>query len=671
MQFVHVSNILAFQNVTVSGEQAAAGDTSLSSPNITEPADQLCSNGILLLDDLVKTLRNYYGILYNDLRPVHVDQNEHFQVGKLFCDNNMQFMKTEKLTGNNIWEKVDSHHNVIGSVKVTGTVVIIEGDVGYGKTMISLKLIQEWCENDKKSSLKGVEVVIFLRVNELTKFSSLYGAIQSALLPKDSKISSTDIEEVLINCQSVVIILDDYEERHQKLVWLTDILKKKTLRHCKVVITTRSFEFVKSIVISSKRFRLTAFSEETRKAYIHNYVGKQGKKFVEQVKTELLENVVLNELCKIPLLLVAYIHLICEQTDNREPKSWISIFSYLLKCFELHHQNKTRHHADVLIFSETEAREKGKVIAKFLSTDQDQHATEHYEPFKRLGLFRHPISTESKEEVQCTILAELYAAKNTENMEKTELEHFVKLLNLNQICFLPLFASYFNEHFLDTFINCYRDMEIPATWLKYELNRKLSTIRDSLTKFCSEHVDITTCEYPLLQRSKIELLKLASNNKIPIEDVSFTNCVDVELSTKDMLVITSGMEIPVLETVKKITFDGKQTKIKNEEAELMLMYCNHCSHLETVQFRRLTMPGSLKNCTKFLRKEITVLWNSADGKEFVLQMQSGLWNDLQLKNTQRKKKTSLGELVKNKFGKSTNEVDEVDTVPDTGSPIDD
>ncbi|PIK39310.1 putative NLR family CARD domain-containing protein 4 [Apostichopus japonicus] len=450
--------------------------------------------------------------------------------------------------------------------------------------MFSLKLIQEWCENDEKSSLKGVEVVIFFRVNELTAFSSLYDAIKSVLLPMDSNISSTDIEKVLKNCQSVVIILDDYEERHQKLVWLTNILKKKTLLQCKVVITTRSFEFVKSIVVSSKRFRLTAFSEETRKEYIYNYVGKKGKKFVEQVKTELLENVILNELCKIPLLLVAYIHLICEPKYNYESKSSISIFCYLLKCVELHHQNKARHQADASISSETEALEQEKVIA--LSTDQ-------------------------------------------EDMEKTEL--------LNQICFLPSFASYFTD-ILDTFISCYSDMEIPATWLKYEQTRKLSTIRDSLTKFCSEHVEITTCEYPLLRRSKIELLKLASKNKIPIKDVSFTNCVDVELSTKDMLVITSGMEIPLLVTVKKITFEGKQTKLTNEESELMLMYCNHCSHLETVQFRRLTMPGSLKNCTKFLRKEITVLWNSADGKEFVLQMQSGLWNDLQLKNTQRKKK---------------------------------
>ncbi|XP_071851673.1 uncharacterized protein [Apostichopus japonicus] len=582
----------------------------------------------------------------------------------------MQFLKTKKLTGHKIWQKVDSHHNVISSVKDTGTVVIIEGDVGYGKTMISLKLIQEWCENDDISSLKGVEVVIFFRVYELTDFPSLYEAIQSKLLPNDSNISSTDIAKVLKKCQSVVIILDDYEEIHQKLVWLTDILRKKTLRHCKLVITTRSFEFVKSIVVSSKRFRMTAFSEETRKEYIYKHVGHHGRKFVEQVKTELLENVVLNELCKIPLLLVAYIHLICEQTDNSEPKSSISLFRYLLKNFELHHQYKARHQTDFLIFCETEALEKGKVFAKYLSTDQDQHATDHYEHFKRLGLFRHPISTESKEEVQVTILAELYAAKNTENMEKTELEHFVKRLNLNQICFLPLFASYFNEHFLDTFINCYSDMEIPATWLKYELNRKLSTIRNSLTKFCSEHVEITACEYPLLQRSKIELLKLASNNKIPIEDVSFTTCVDVELSTEDMIVITSGMEIPVLETVKNITFDGKKTKITNEEAKIMLMYCNHCTQLETVQFRRLTMPWSLENCTKFLRKEITVRWNFSDGKEFVLQMHSGLWNDLQFGNT-LKKKRYLSLTVKNKFKKSTNEVDEVETVPDTGSPKDD
>lgn len=229
------------------------------------------------IDQLRQDLKATYRTRYHDVRHVQLDPTEHYNVNTFFVDGNIQSFRINKLKSKHMWEDTP-YHTILSSENMKGSVVIIEGEVGLGKSILALKFLADWCEKKTESPLSNVEILICLSASQLVQHSGIHQAIEDVLLPVGSRLSGDEVFNILHNSHSILLLLEDVEEVHCKHDTVLNILRRKQLPSWKVAITTRSFHFVQNIAISYKRFRLIYFNKTVRENYIRK-AGKEKRKY--------------------------------------------------------------------------------------------------------------------------------------------------------------------------------------------------------------------------------------------------------------------------------------------------------------------------------------------------------------------------------------------------------
>lgn len=481
-----------------------------------------------------------YGSLYNAVHPLPYIRDRMYSVDKVFVESGIQVMKTP-----HSWIELETYHDAFKNPVNQFSRTILEGEPGFGKSILSLQLLYDWCNKIPTSPLRNVQILIFLQLRQLGGGESISEAVKKFILPKDSDFSEDEIGIILQNCQSIFIILDgfdEYPDQENASSEIRSIIKGEMLQQASVLLTTRSKCIPKSYAPQSKRMRLDGFSNRDQKTYIQKAVVDDPAR-ADSILRRLNENTVVSDLCQIPLFFAMFAHMTHEDEKFQEFRSVSTCFRYVIGCFHAHLRNKTGeqtlpsfesdHKAlDQVAYEALNGHSQQIVWNRDALVERMEEDCYHY--YVQVGILveeevldhSHKFSSvpsslvqyETKVRFFHKIVCEWYAA-----------HHFVELIsddpsvvestqmNLFDLQYLFRFACGFNRdaarHIL-SYVSEREDGERFKVLCFLEQTGDEENVLETITRICSSEVIFDGSDTKLLQRSTVQLLEMASSNNV-------------------------------------------------------------------------------------------------------------------------------------------------------------
>ncbi|PIK47799.1 hypothetical protein BSL78_15342 [Apostichopus japonicus] len=313
---------------------------------------------------LVEQLKGTYANFYNAIKPVPYQREKTYCVQSVFVEGGMSCLEDKALGDKETWEPIQSYQDIWTDPRLRSKRRIIEGGPGYGKSTLFLQMAHDWCSNEGKSALKNVQILILLKLRQLAGISSIYEAIRIFLLPRNSKLKNQDIESILDQSSSVVMLFDGFDEYpdYEYTTDILDIIQSKMYPNFDVILTTRLSDLPKDLAAETKRLRLTGFGSEAQHTYLRKAVTKDDVAAGERIQNVLYENPIFRDLCQIPLFFVMYAHLSQRSKELQTCTSATSFFRYMVSSLHQHLKRKFKdenvEQVDLLIEREHKSLDK-------------------------------------------------------------------------------------------------------------------------------------------------------------------------------------------------------------------------------------------------------------------------------------------------------------------------
>ncbi|PIK41882.1 hypothetical protein BSL78_21279 [Apostichopus japonicus] len=610
----------------------------------------------------IKQLKAKYEILYDSVQPIPYIKDSMYCIDKVFVEGGIERM-TGISKGEAHWDILSSYEELVKENGSKTKLKIVEGEAGYGKSTLTLQLLYDWCKSLHMSPLRGVDVVIYLRLRQLGGVKSIRSAIRRFILPMDSDISEKDVQEILNQMNSVLVLLDDFDEYPDRENRETDfyhIMKKCMFQEFNVILTTRPSCVPEAIAPHFDRVRLTGFGEEARKMYVEKAVIGNGGEAVDKIMRKLQKNTVLDDLCQVPLFFVVFAHMTYEKEDFVTFNSVTSFFRFMIASFHRHMRNKMRDD-NVAKFElmENEHKELDEVAFKALSGKNQKInwdreklritlGHEFYDHYIRIGILleeenlsfadtSYPKSyIQYKTKVRfyhklfCEWYAAHYVAEQLAGGKIHSIHKFLQNLDPFDLQYVYRFACGLNKiaagkiiQYLQNEIEGKKFAILCTLELEDKTDKFLKTVSDLVS---SSAITINKDESKLLQRSTIQVLEFASKNQVPISclvlDEGIAEANDGGISLK------SGLYIPVLSTIEKLEIrPEKGTEMTQNETLAVFKYAQECHNLKNLTFIDCLLPllFSLESLSSFMKsKHPEVLWKPSK-HEMPLDISNDTW----------------------------------------------
>ncbi|KAJ8031733.1 NLR family CARD domain-containing protein 4 [Holothuria leucospilota] len=570
-------------------------------------------------NQFLKQLKEKYKDLYETVQPIPYIKERLHCVDRVFVEGGIEFLDSYKGETMGNWKKLDSYQNVFNDQRVQSSRRILEGEPGYGKSTVTLQFAYDWCNSKGTSALKDIEIMILLRLRQMGGVSSIYRAIKQFILPKDTLLKEEDIEKIMRNCPSAVVILDGFDEYPDQDITsssdVMNIIARQMFQDIEVVTTTRSSFLPKKYPAITKRLRLTGFDDSARRYYIRKaVVGDDDEERVNKVEELLQANPILSDLCQVPLLFAIFAHMTHESENFRKLNSVTSFFRYMISCFHSHMRNKmddenVRKYE--LFESEHHDLDKAAFDALDGSSQKiiwDKHefcqliGQEFYDQYIRIGILVEeesvhiiddpgtPITqhVQYKTEVRfyhklfCEWYAAHYLSSYLQKNSDVDLSEFLQYLDPFDVQYLYRFSCGLNADSAEKIITYLKNIEGGdkfAILCILEQTGKVNHIKETIRELCFEGVIISGYDSLLLQRSSMQLLEIAARNDIPIELVFLFNCFrSVDLSTA-AIKTTSGLDLTSRIPVKRLEVSLTITDTTEAEVISILQFASMCPSL--------------------------------------------------------------------------------------------
>ena len=197
-------------------------------------------------------------------------------------------------------------------------IILIEGAPGIGKTILSKEIAYQWA-NKIILVDKYLLFLVFLRDPFLHNVKSLKDFVSYAMCTSQQNKNIEIITECLENTlgKDITIVLDGYDEMSKELrsnSFITDIINRRILRLCGLVITSRPTASTDLHGICDCRIEILGFTKEDRKQYIHQSLESNDK--IRQLEKYLEMNRFIDSLCYIPLNMTILICLFKEFSES-------------------------------------------------------------------------------------------------------------------------------------------------------------------------------------------------------------------------------------------------------------------------------------------------------------------------------------------------------------------
>ena len=179
--------------------------------------------------------------------------------------------------------------------------VLIEGAPGIGKTVLAKEIAYQWANNELMTS-KKLLLSVLLRECHQTKLKSVENLVQYVF--KSNKMVSCLTDHLLqTDGSDTIIVFDGFDElsaENKKESIMVDIINRKILTKCYLVVTSRPTASSCLHGRVDRRIEIVGFTEEDRLDYIQS-AFKNCDDQVKALQHYLQSNPTINALCYIPL----------------------------------------------------------------------------------------------------------------------------------------------------------------------------------------------------------------------------------------------------------------------------------------------------------------------------------------------------------------------------------
>ncbi|XP_071851439.1 uncharacterized protein [Apostichopus japonicus] len=269
----------------------------------------------------IKSLQQKMKSWFETMTPVPWKKSCQWKSNDLFIASGLVLTNSgSKISSREVDQKCKLHYRDIFTHQrlKEETRIILEGQPGSGKTMLSSQLAYDWC----CGKLMDIPMVIYLPL-KIVDNMTIYQAIKMFYIRKGIPITEEDIESMLNSGKKkVYLILDGLEEyngvtKDGSPSEVMRVMTKDKLSNCIVIITTRT-DYTKHLP-PGPMLTIGSFGEDERNEYIEKVYSDYLKR-QEEVK-ELINNVpFILDICNVPLLFVLLIHNIDRLGKLQESK---------------------------------------------------------------------------------------------------------------------------------------------------------------------------------------------------------------------------------------------------------------------------------------------------------------------------------------------------------------
>ncbi|KAJ8050543.1 NACHT, LRR and PYD domains-containing protein 14 [Holothuria leucospilota] len=649
----------------------------------------------------IKQLQERYKILYEAIQPIPYIRDRLFCVDRVFVEGGIEYMVSkEPLRRKEEWGDLETYKNILEDPRVKSTRRILEGDPGYGKSTLTLQLAFDWCEGNCESFLKrNVEILIILRLRQLGGVSSIYRAVKQFLLPKESCLQCSDIERIMTTSKSVLVVLDGFDEfPDQSVESKSDVMKiitSEMFPTYEVILTTRSSCLPKEPMVRTKRMRLTGFDEKARDEYIRKavvYEGNEDQKSseIKKVRRCLRENVVLGDLCQVPLFFVMFAHMTHEGDNFKEFNSVTTFFRYMITCFHSHMKNKLKVDKNARRLKQLDQLEEchselDRIAFEGLSKNDQQLVWKREALVRKLGkqFYKHYVSIgilveeevleidDSPGRKQCEhiqyvtevrfyhkLFCEWYAAHYLgEYLSQTSYSEYRKvLIKLDpfDLQYTFRFACGLNpgaaEKIID-YLNGHEDASKFAILCILEQTGKIDTMKETIRTLCLQDITFKENDNKLLQRTTIQIMKIASDSEIRIRRLRLLQCFTSANPQDEVINLSSGLPLPRLSSLKELVISEPSKEFTDKEVEDVLRYCSSCLGPDSrCTFTACVLPRKVQNTSlrwALKERKIEVEWGVIK-----LNLETGFWREGRRDQTEAEYEEKV-QFVRNKVQRKT------------------
>ncbi|KAJ8019220.1 Protein NLRC5 [Holothuria leucospilota] len=616
----------------------------------------------------IKQLKDTYHELCNRVQPIPFIRDRLLCVNNVFVDSGIEYF--HRVGAKEIWQPLDSYHEIFTDARISSTRFILFGEPGYGKSILALQFAYDWYKSCLRSPLKNVEILIFLKLRQLFRVKSIFTAVRQFLLPHESKLSEGDIIEILYSSKSVVIVLDGFDEYAHKTGKgdddVTKIIKGRMFQKFVVILTTRPSYKPEDMAARTIQLRLTGFDSVSQNKYIEKALIGNDIKEIEKIKKCIEQNPILRDLCEVPLFFAMFSHMTHEKQIPVTFDSVTGFFRYMMGCFHEHMKNKLQDtELKMYIKLEKDHHKLDKVSFEALSGEKQEIVwmkgklrksigKDLYDQYLQVGILIEeeivivnntpgsPTSALIERKTQTTFYHKLfcewfaahylseYATKSfTLNFSKT-----VGKLDPFDLQYVFRFACGINPDASSKIIKHLQKLEGGdkfAVLCILERTGEIGEIKDTIRQICSEGMIISGYDSLLLQRSSMHLLEIASRNNFSIEYLQLSNCLQsVDLST-EAIRTSSGLALTSRIRVKKLTVNLSNRDMTEDEAIDILQFASMCPSLRELWYKECVPPRSFKEgptLSTLRSRNVEVFWQwSKDTLWYILSLQSGRWQN--------------------------------------------
>ena len=266
---------------------------------------------------MIQELRNRYveePVVYNDLLNRRIGGDKFGQLGLIEghggCLSKLEGMKRlwDMLRGKldnimNVSEKIDIQDVLKHNDDSTPIKVVVDGPPGVGKTTLCRKLCNMWAKNELKKCSFDLVFHLPLRDERVSSAENISDLV--SLFHSSRKICETVSDQIMeTNGRGLLLILDGWDEfkgRDQMKSFILDIIQRKQLHKCNVLVTSRTYASAKLLQLQSvnRHVEVLGFEEEEIFSYVRNELTEEN---VEELIDELEIREDVLSLCYIPFV---------------------------------------------------------------------------------------------------------------------------------------------------------------------------------------------------------------------------------------------------------------------------------------------------------------------------------------------------------------------------------